>query len=166
MIDTLALLVSPGGESLLVSPVGVEFDYAPDAETGGGDWGMRRPAQRRRWVVRHGKRLIEYATAAEAILAAEALQEAELAQEQKAAVQKTAKKARAKPAKRTPEPSAEPPAPPVQVAYIDQVKELARQYDEMAAYRDAMQRQQYDAVLTLFERLQDEADVELLLSVA
>lgn len=165
MSNALALLVSTGGESLLVSPGGVEFDYATDAETGGGDWGLSRPAQRRRWVVRHGKRLIEYATAAEAILAAEALQEAELEQEQEAAVKKTVKKARGKPAKRTPEPSA-PPEPPVQVAYIDQVKALAQQYDEMAAYREAMQRQQYDVVLALFERLQDEEDVELLLSAA
>ena len=163
MSNTLALLVSPGGEAVAVSPGGVDFFYAPGAEDAGGDWGVSRPAQRRRWVVRHGRRLIEYATAAEAILAAEALSEAEFAQEQEAASKKPAKKAPAKPAKRTPEPSA-PTAPPVQVAYIDQVKALARQYDEMAAYREAMQRQQYDAVLALFERLQDEEDIELLLS--
>jgi hypothetical protein len=164
MSNTLAFLELPGGAALLVSPGGVDFFYAPGAEDTQGDNGDGGSSagghKRRRWVVRVGKRLVEYATAAEAIAAAEALRDAEI---EKAKPKPAASK---KPAKK-PEAPVEDIPEPEQSVYLDKIKALAKQYDEMAAYQRAMERQQYADVLALFERLQDEEDVEqLLLSIA
>lgn len=164
MSNTRALLVSPGGLALLVSPGGVDFFYTPGSDDASGDngdgGGSASRHKRRRWVVRVGKRLVEYATAAEAILAAEALRDAELAQQQEAQQPKK-KAASKKPAK-----PVDAPSPEFAVS-LERIKALAKQYDEMSAYRAAMERQKYEDAIELFERLQDEEDVEqLLLSIA
>jgi hypothetical protein len=147
MSNTLAFLELPGGAALLVSPGGVDFFYAPGAEDTQGDNGDGGSSagghKRRRWVA-----------------AAEALRDAEI---EKAKPKPAASK---KPAKK-PEAPVEDIPEPEQSVYLDKIKALAKQYDEMAAYQRAMERQQYADVLALFERLQDEEDVEqLLLSIA
>jgi hypothetical protein len=61
----------------------------------------------------------------------------------------------------------EPPkAKPDEVVPLAQIEALAREYDEMQAYQRAMQQKQWAQLARLYERLQDEADVEFLLAYA
>ena len=46
------------------------------------------------------------------------------------------------------------------------IEALAREYDEMQAYKRAVKRKQYEQLVRLYERLQDEQDVETLLMYA
>lgn len=155
MANTLALLVSPGGDSVAVSTGGVDFFYTPGAEdsavTAAGSYGTSK----RKWVVRRGGKLEVYRSAADAILALEAVS--------------------ANDAKETPkEGPAEAPKPskpvqkpkPAEIITLGQIKALAKQYNELQAYREAVAKAQYDGLIALFERLQDEDDIELLLAYA
>jgi hypothetical protein len=59
-----------------------------------------------------------------------------------------------------------PKAKPDEVVPLAQIEALAREYDEMQAYQRAMQQKQWAQLARLYERLQDEADVEFLLAHA
>lgn len=77
---------------------------------------------------------------------------------------------KARPAPRLAKPSkpaqAAPKAKPDEVVPLAQIEALAREYDEMQAYRKALQQKQWERMARLYERLQDEADVEFLLAHA
>lgn len=57
-------------------------------------------------------------------------------------------------------------AAPDEVVPLAQIEALARQYDELQAYYRAVEMNQYAQLARLYERLQDEADVEILLMYA
>lgn len=153
MSNTLALLVSPGGVSVAVSTGGVDFFYAPGAEDGAAPAVAGGYGAKKKWVIRKGGKLEVYSNAADAIVALES----EPANDAK---ESPPEKEQPKPIKPTPKPK------PVEVITLGQIKALAKQYDELQAYRDAVAKAQYDGLLALFERLQDEEDVELLLAYA
>jgi hypothetical protein len=54
-------------------------------------------------------------------------------------------------------------AAPDEVVPLSSIEALARQYDELQAYYRAVEMNQYAQLARLYERLQDEADVEFLL---
>lgn len=156
MANTLALLVSAGGDALAVGLGDVDFFYTPGAEDGATAVAGGYGSSKKKWVVRRGGKLEVYRTAAEAALAIESQPAANDAKE-------TPKEEPAKPAEK--EKPVQVPKP-VEVVTLGQIKALAKQYGEIAAYREAVNKARYDGLIALFERLQDEEDVELLLAYA
>lgn len=139
-MSDLSLLVSPGGESLLVSPGGVEFFWKPETQT----------------AVSHRKRRKVYTRERDNLNIYWLADDIDL----KPAEEKPAPRL-AKPVKQAKE---APKAQPDEVVPLARIEALAREYDAMQAYRKALQQKQWERMAKLYERLQDEADVEFLLA--
>ena len=122
------------------------------APTGGGSYEGKA---KRNWIVRKGGKLEVYKSAADAIRAVEAEQPEDKPDDVETV---------AEDAPKTVEEAA--PPEPVEVITLGQIKVLARRYDELEAYRQAVKAAQYEGLIALFERLQDEEDVEMLLAYA
>lgn len=135
--NTLALLVEPGGVSLSVEPGGVDFFWMPGAEDA-----VAVTYRRRKHYTRKDDLLEIYA-----------------ANPQDAPVNDPViRNVRiAKPVRQE---------KPEQTIPLKEIESLAREYDQLQAYRQALKNKQYERIARLYERLQDEQDVEILLMYA
>ena len=146
MANTLALLVAPGDVALATVTGGVDFFYSPGAEDGTVIVSHRK---RKKFYTRERDNLNIYWQADDIDL--------------QPAKPEPKKAKLAKPAKQAQE---APKAQPDEVVPLAQIEALAREYDEMQAYQRAMQQKQWAQLARLYERLQDEADIEFLLANA
>ena len=148
MANTLALLVSAGGESLAVSLGGVDFFYTPGAEDAVAVGSYRK---RRKVYTRERDNLNIYWQSDDVDLQTESKQE------------KPSKAKLAKPSKQT---QSAPKSTPDEVVPLAHIEALAREYDETLSYEWFIRQKQWAQLARLYERLQDEADVEFLLAHA
>ena len=141
-MSDLSFLVSPGGESLLVSPGGEEFFYRPEQTT---------------VAVSHRKRRKVYTRERDNLNIYWQADDVDLAPVSK---EKPSPRL-AKPARTA---QVAPKQTPDEVVPLAQIEALAREYDQMQAYRKALQQKQWERMALLYERLQDEADIEFLIA--
>ena len=142
MSNTFAFLVSPGGDALAVSTGGVDFFYTPGDEDGGAV------------VVSHRKRKKVYTRERDNLNIYWHADDIDL----QPVVEEKKKPRLAKPTKQAPK------ATPDEVVPLAQIEALAREYDETAAYQRALKQKQYAQLARLYERLQDEQDIEMLIA--
>ena len=144
-----SLLVSPGGESLLVSLGGLDFNWAPDGTIATGGGASFRIPTKRRFAVRDGETIKVFEKLSDAIAATAANDEPEAAEPEVIEVKRPPRKSRL-----------------VQTVDLAAMAEQARQMDMLKQWQAAQRANQIAAMLAIAERIEDESEVELLLMYA